>query len=99
LVATKYVQNSDKKLHKNTKNPNTKMGTAALLPGVNRPGHEADHSPPRAKVMNACSCTSIFSDAFRAQCSILEGATLLFFTKPKHKITFVNEAFNLTSCT
>jgi len=48
------------------KNQNTKMGTVALLPGVKRPGHEADHSSSSAKVMNAWSYTSILSCAFRA---------------------------------
>jgi hypothetical protein len=99
LVALKYVQNSDKKLHKNTKNQNSKMGTVALLPGVKRPGHEADHSPSSAKIMNAWSYTPILSYAFKAKCSLMQATTLLFFTKLKQKITSINEAFYLSSCT
>jgi hypothetical protein len=29
----------------------------------------------------------------------MQGTTLLFFTKLKQKITFINEAFYFTSCT
>jgi len=89
----------DKKLHKNTKNQNTKIGTVALLPRLKRLGHEADHSPSSAKIINAWSYTSILSCAFKTKCSLMQGTTSLFFTKLKQKITHVNEAFYLSSCT
>jgi hypothetical protein len=75
------------------KTQNTKMGTMALLRGVKRPGHEADHSPSSAKVMNAWSYTSVLFCAFKAKCSLKQGTTLPFFTKLDQKITFINEVF------
>jgi hypothetical protein len=44
---------------------------AALSPGLERPGHEADHSPPSSsEVNNACSYTSTPQYAFTAWCLI-----------------------------
>ena len=84
--------------HTQEEKQNTKIGTGALLPGVKRPEHEADHSPSSAKVMNAWSYTSILLCAFKAECSLMQGTTSLFFTKLKQKITFINESFYLTRC-
>jgi hypothetical protein len=42
-----------------------------LYPGVNRPGREADHSPPSStEVKNACSYTSAHSYAFMEWCLV-----------------------------
>jgi hypothetical protein len=61
-----HAQNSEKKLHKRQ---TIKMGTGALLPGVKIPEHEAGHSIPSSKVMNAWSCTSVLSCTFMTYCS------------------------------
>jgi hypothetical protein len=47
------------------------MGTRGSFPGVQRPGREADHSPPSsAEVKNAWSYTSTLQYAFMAWCLV-----------------------------
>jgi len=47
------------------------MGTRGSLPGVKRPGRDAEHSPPfNAEVNNAWCYTSTLQYAFMAWCSV-----------------------------
>jgi hypothetical protein len=66
------------------------------VPGVKRPGHETDHSPPsNAEVKNAWSCDSIPQYVFMAWC-VVKHRTILFLLytwDSDAKMTFLLEKF------
>jgi len=54
-----------------TLNKSYPIDTRGSFPGVKRPGHEADHSPPSsAEVKNAWSYTPLLQYNFIAWCSV-----------------------------
>jgi hypothetical protein len=59
------------------------MGTGVFSPGIKRPGHEADHSPPSsAEIKNEWSYSSAHPYVFMVWCSVEHRDK---FTLPYHR--------------